>query len=164
MELYLFLMNFSRPFIKLKFAPWSQTAGFGVFAGQAFKKDEMLPATWKTLFLPANFPTNQPLRNSVFGHNKTHMALALDYGSVLNHHESANVHAVHFTELPPGNEIQFQVCMGFVCGNRIVLENAVCMHVSTHTTDTRTHIHFQGHKRYRGWTGSFGPVWPCRLV
>ena len=82
----------------------------------------MLPGTWKTLFLPENFPKNQALYNYVFGHNKTHMALALDYGSVLNHHESANVQAEHFSELPPMNDIQFRVCMGIVCGNRNVLK------------------------------------------
>ena len=82
----------------------------------------MLPGTWKTLFLPANFPKNQALYNYVFGHNETHMALALDYGSVLNHHESANAKAEHFSELPPGNEVQFRVCVGFVCGNRNILK------------------------------------------
>ena len=124
----------------------------------------MMPGIWKTLLLPMNFPQNQALRNYVFGHNETHMALALDYGSILNHHESANVQAVQFSEFPQGNEIQFQVCMGFVCGNRNVLKNSVCMHVSTHTIDTRTHKHFQGHKRYRGWTGNFGPVCQCTVV
>ena len=52
-----------------------------------------MPEIWKTLFLPKNFPKTQALRNYVFGHNETHMALALDYGSVLNHHESPNVKA-----------------------------------------------------------------------
>ena len=104
--------------IKLKFAPWFQTAGFGVFAGCPFKKSELLPKTWKTLFLPQNFPKGQFLRNYVFGHNDTHMALALDYGSVMNHHDDPNVQAVHFAEFPPGNDVQFRVCLGFVCWNR----------------------------------------------
>ena len=72
------------------------------------------------------------VRNYVFGHNQTHMALALDYGSVLNHHEDANVQACHFAEFPPGNDVQFQVCLGFVCGNVIFLKNAVGMHASAH--------------------------------
>ena len=97
----------------------------------------MLPGTWKTLFLPANFPKNQALRNYVFGHNETHMALVLDYGSVLNHHESANVKAVHFAEVPPGNDVHFRVCMGFACGNRNVLKkNPVCMQAHKRYTDT----------------------------
>ena len=96
-----------------------------------------MPGIWKTLVLPGNVPKNQALRNYVFGLNETHIALALDYGSILNHHESANVHAVHFTEFP-GNEIQFQVCMGFVCGNRNVLKNAVYMHAHIHNKNTNT--------------------------
>jgi hypothetical protein len=79
-----------------------------------------LPATWKTLFLPNNFPKSQALRNYVFGHNETHMSLVLDYGSVLNHHESANVRAVQFQ--PSSNNVNFRVRMGFVCGNRNVLK------------------------------------------
>ena len=47
-----------------------------------------------TLFLPENLPKSQPVRNYVFGHNETHMALALDYGSLINHHESANARSV----------------------------------------------------------------------
>ena len=46
-----------------------------------------------TLFLPNNFPLCQTLRCYVFGHNETHMALDLDYGSIINHHESANAKA-----------------------------------------------------------------------
>ena len=80
----------------------------------------MLPGIWKTLLLPANFPKNQALRNYIFSHNETHMTLALDYGSILNHHESANVKAVCFSKFPPGNEIQFRVCIVFVWGNRNV--------------------------------------------
>ena len=153
MQLYVIPMNFP-----LKFAPWSQTAGFGVFAGRAFKKNELMPATWKTLFLPKNFPNSQALRHYVSGYNKTHMGLPLDYGPVFNHHENANVQA---SEAPRSNNIYYRVRMGFVCANRNVLK--ICsMH--TYTTDTRTHNHFQGHKRHCGWTGSFGPVWQCKVV
>ena len=81
-----------------------------------------MQVSWKTLFLPQNFPENQVLRNYVFGYNETHMALALDYGSILNHHESANAKAVRFFGLPPGNDLQFRVRMGFVCGNHNVLK------------------------------------------
>ena len=87
------------------------TASFGVFAGSAFKKDELLPGAWKSMFLPKNFPSNQVLRNYVFGYNETHMVLVLDYASNINHHDSANVHAVRFLEMPPGNDLQFRVCM-----------------------------------------------------
>ena len=46
-----------------------------------------------TLFLPKNFPRSEPVLNYVVGHNETHMALPLDYVSLLNHHESANTRA-----------------------------------------------------------------------
>ena len=77
----------------IKFAPWFQTAGFGVFAGRAFKKDETVLRSWMTLLLPRNIPPRQSPRCYVFAHNKTHSALDLDYGSIINHHESANARA-----------------------------------------------------------------------
>ena len=92
----------------------------------------MLPGIWKTLFLPKNFPPNQVLHNYVFGYNETHTALALDYGSVFNHHESANANAVRFLHLSPGIDLQFRVRTGFVCGNRNVPKSAVYMHASAH--------------------------------
>ena len=108
-------MNFTvKHSIKFKFAPWLRTAGFGVFAGRAYKQDELLPATWKTLFLPKNFPKKQVLLNYVFGYNETHIGLVLDYGSVLNHHESANVKAVEF---PASNNIHFRVRNSGFCLN-----------------------------------------------
>merc|ERR1719174_2055302 len=67
--------------------------GFGGFAGRAFEQDEMVSATWKTLFLPKNFPHSQAVNNYVFAYNETHMGLPLDYGPVFNHHENANVEA-----------------------------------------------------------------------
>ena len=80
-------------FYSFKFAPWFQTAGIGVFAGRAFKKDEIVLRSWMTLYLPRNFPRGQTPRYYVFSHNKTHMAWDLDYGSIINHHESANARA-----------------------------------------------------------------------
>ena len=72
-----------------------------------------------TLFLPNNFPKSQFLSNYVFGHNQTHMALVLDYGSVFNDHESANVKAV-----TQSHNVHFQVHMGFECGRNVL---KICM-------------------------------------
>ena len=73
-------------------------------------------ASWKTLFLPENFlNTRQVLGNYVFAYNETHMSLILDYGSVLNHHESANVEAA---KVPGSKNLHFQVLMGCLCVNR----------------------------------------------
>ena len=47
-----------------------------------------------TIFLPRNIPGLQTPLWYGFGHNKTHMVLDLDYGSVINHHESANAEAI----------------------------------------------------------------------
>ena len=71
----------------------------------------LVPASWKTLYLPINIPKSQVLRNYVFSHNETHMGLVLDYGSLFNHHESANVEAGGV----PGSRVNvyFQVHMGF---------------------------------------------------
>ena len=144
-------------FYSVKFAPWFQTAGFGVFAGRAFKQNGKVPASWKILFLPKNFPRSEFVNNYIFGYNETHTLLILDYGSLLNHHESANVKPV---AVPGSNSGYFRVRMGFVCANCNVLKNMqyACL------TDTRTHKHFQGHKRYRGWTGNFGSIWRCGVV
>ena len=156
--------EFNRHSIKLKVARWFQTAGFGVFAGRAFKLDEIVLPSWKTLFLPGNFPTRQALCNYAFGYNATHVALVLDYGSVLNHHESANVEV---GEEYPGGGVHFYVRMDFQCGNRnapkICCINA-CMHTYRYTIETRIHQNFQGHKRHRSWTGNFGSVWQCEVV
>ena len=71
-----------------------QTAGIGVFAGRAFKQDEIVLRSSMILVLPRNIPALRTLRCYGFGHNETHMALDLDYGSIVNHHESANAEAV----------------------------------------------------------------------
>ena len=47
-----------------------------------------------TLVLPGTIPGLQTPLYYSFGHNKTHIALDLDYGSIVNHHESANAEAV----------------------------------------------------------------------
>ena len=81
-----------------------------------------------TLLLPKTFPRGQAPRDYVFGHNETHMALSLDYGSIINHHESFNVEAVN---IPGSEDVHFQVRMGCLCENRNFLKNmqyAVCMH------------------------------------
>ena len=73
-----------------------------------------MPVSWKTIFLPQNFPDRQVLRNYVFGYNETHMGLVIDYGSLLNHHENANAKAGE--EIPGSNEVHFQVRMGTLIG------------------------------------------------
>ena len=69
------------------------------------------------LYLPANFLRSQVVRNYVFGHNKTHSALVIDYGSLLNHHESANTKAVTTRGI-----FRFVVRRGFKFANRNVLK------------------------------------------
>ena len=96
-----------------------------------------MPATWKTLFLPKNFPKSQVLRNYVFGHNETHMGLVLDYGSVLNHHESANVKPA---AVPGSNNVHFQVRMGFQYANRNALKICSIHAHITHTQQRHEHI------------------------
>ena len=95
----------------------------------AFEQNEQVPAIWKALYLPKNIPQNEFLHDYVFGYNDTHMLMVVDIGSILNHHESANVKPVAI----PGSDIAyFQVCMGFQCANRNVLK--ICsMHACTHT-------------------------------
>ena len=78
----------------------------------------MLPATWNTLFLPENFPSEHIIRNYVFGHNDTHVALALDYGSLFNHHESANVEAGG--EVAGSSNVEFMVRLGFQAFNVLI--------------------------------------------
>ena len=46
------------------------------------------------LFLPRNIPGLQTLQCYTFRKNQTHMVLDLDYGSMINHHESANAEAI----------------------------------------------------------------------
>ena len=92
-----------------------------------------MPGTWKTLYLPKNFPKSQALRNYVFAHNETHMGLVLDYGSILNHHDSANVQAVTTLENHTKKvDINFRVRAGFLCANSNVQKYAVCTRVCTH--------------------------------
>ena len=153
MQLCLFLVNFTRHSIKLQLAP---TAGIGVFAGRAFKKDALVLVSSKTLFLPQHFPESHVLGNYAFGYNKTHIGLVLDYGSIFNHHKSPNVKAGE--KFPGSNKIHFQVRMRFQEANCNVLKKMqyTCMHAQQRCE----HINpFQGHKRHRCWTGNFGLVW-----
>ena len=88
----------------------------------------LLPVSWKTLFLPINIPGNEILYNYIFHYNETHVGLFLDYGSLLNHHVSANVRV---GEVPGSNNVHFQVRMGIQCANRNALK--IC---SIHATGT----------------------------
>ena len=48
-----------------------------------------------TLFLPKNFPSGPFFPwDYAFEYNDTHIAVALDYGSIINHHESPNAEKV----------------------------------------------------------------------
>ena len=47
-----------------------------------------------TLVLPGTIPGLQTPLYYSFGHNRTHIVLDLDYGSIINHHESANAEAM----------------------------------------------------------------------
>ena len=98
----------------------------------------LMEISWKTLFLPNNFPSGQVLRNYGFGYNETHTGLVLDYGSLLNHHESPNVEVGE--EFPKSNKVHFQVRMSFEyfhCNAVTMCGIHVCTH--TYTTETRTH-------------------------
>ena len=86
----------------------------GVFAGRAFSEDEVVLRSWITLFLPKTFPKDQAPWDYTFGHNETHVALSLDYGSLINHHESFNVAPIGSTHL------RFQVRRGFQFANHNV--------------------------------------------
>ena len=94
-----------------------------------------MPISWKTLFLPKNFPSDQAIRNYVFGSNNTHMGLVLDYGSLLNHHESRNMKAGK--AFPGSNKFHFQVRTGFEYFNRNAVK--ICgTHAHIHK-ETRAH-------------------------
>ena len=76
-----------------------------------------------TLFLPNNFPKAEAIHNYVFGHNKTHTAVVLDYGSLMNHHESANTKAKRVNNPLPQTQkenVHFQVRTGLPSGNRML--------------------------------------------
>ena len=115
-----------------------QTAGFGVFAGHAFKKDAPLPVSWETLFLPRNFPDGQDLSNYIFDHNETHMGLVLDYGSLFNHHESANAKAGE--EFLGSNKVHFQVRLVFQDAHCNVLKVFSIYAGILHTQQSHEHI------------------------
>ena len=60
-----------------------------------------------TLFFPESFPKGQAARDYIFSYNKTHIALPLDYGSIMNHHESFNAEPIGLIEDP--DNFHFQV-------------------------------------------------------
>ena len=90
--------------------------------------------SWKTLYLPYNLPRSQVVRNYVFAHNQTHMALVIDYGSLLNHHKDANVKT--FGILGSHPKLHFQVRRGVQCANCNVLK--ISMHAHMHNRYTYT--------------------------
>ena len=73
-----------------------------------------------TLYLPYNLPKSQVVQNYNFDHNQTHSALVIDYGSLLNHHESANVKALTFSR--PDPNVHFLVRRDFQYANRNILK------------------------------------------
>ena len=85
-----------------------------------------------TLFLPNNIPKSEAAHNYMFGHNKTHGALVLDYGSVLNHHMNPNVKAKKFnkkgTKTPPNGNVHFEVRKNFPCSNHMFEKHVASMH------------------------------------
>ena len=94
-----------------------------------------------TLFLPNNFPKSEAAKNYMFGHNKTHKALVLDYGSLMNHHESSNTKAMSIDQPPPkiqNENINFQVRAGFPFGNHMLLKDVVRMLAHMHNACTYT--------------------------
>ena len=125
-------------FYAIKITPWFQTAGFGVFAGRAFKKDEVVIRSWMTLFLPKNLPEGLSIWYYCFGHNETHVAIPLDYGSLLNHQKSANTYA----RPDPDNNMHFQVQGLFqMCKSQRAQKNIymrACIHVRIFAKHTST--------------------------
>ena len=88
-----------------------------------------MPVSWKTLFLPKNFPIDQVFSNYILDDNETHTGLVLDYGSLFNHHESANAKAEEQEEVPGSSNFHVQVRMGFQYAK-------ACTH-NTYTTNTQ---------------------------
>ena len=90
----------------MKFAPGFQTVGIGVFAGRAFKKDEIVFRSWMTLYLPENFPKSEAISNYVW----PPLTLPLNYGPIANHHESYNTEQIKTSEF---GDYNFHVRSGF---------------------------------------------------
>ena len=82
----------------LNFPTHCLIAGFGVFAGRDFNKDDIVMWSWKTISFPRDMPQHLSPWYYVFGTNDTHVALPLGYGSVANHHEFANAANVYSDE------------------------------------------------------------------
>ena len=64
-----------------------------MFAGRPYKKGEIVLPSWMTLTLPENFPRAEVATNYLFPPT----SMVLDYGSIANHHESANTEAARVT-------------------------------------------------------------------
>ena len=86
--------------------------------------------SWATLLLPLNIPGSQIVHSYTFGHNETYMSLALDYGSLINHHESANARA---------GRPDFRVRRAFRRANYNVLKTCN-MYACAHTQRINVHI------------------------
>ena len=80
-----------------------------------------------TLSLPENFPKSQATSNYLF----PPMSLPLGYGSIANHHESANTQARKTIGF---DNIDFHVRRGFQYANRNIPK--ACMHAQIHNRYT----------------------------
>ena len=90
-----------------------------------------------TLYLPYNLPWGQTTQCYIFGHNETHTALDLDYGSIINHHESANARVIGVN-----NDMYYRVRGFSMCESQCLktMQHTymhayvrTCMHASLHT-------------------------------
>ena len=90
-----------------------------------------------TLYLPYNLPRSQVVCSYAFDHNETHAGLGIDYGSLLNHHESANVKHVSISGSDPN--VVFQVRrvshLSFMNGNVLKINIHVFMHMHKRCTE-----------------------------
>ena len=100
-----------------------------------------------TLFLPKNLPPALSIWYYCFDYNETHMAMPLSYGSLLNHHKSANVKSANvYTLSGLNNNVHFQVRGDFQIAICNVLKICTCTHaranmcIHTCTADAYTHI------------------------
>ena len=89
------------------------------------------------------------------------MGLVLDYGSVVNHHQSANVEAGE--EFPGGSgDVDFYVrIVAQYANSNALMQYAFMIHTPQRYECTK---HFQGDKRDRSWPGNLCAVWRWGLV
>ena len=92
-----------------------------------------------TLFVPNSLPEGLSIWFYSFGYNRTHGAIPLDYGSLLNHHKSANTHAVPDLN----NNMHFQVRGFFQCANHNSLKIGMraCTNMCIHTHAQQMHVY-----------------------